>query len=317
MFVGEHALRNIIPALIASPYFNIVGLFFRSHRPKLVDQFKMYTIYNDYSEGLADSRVDCVYISSPNKYHFTHSYEALKHNKHVICEKPLASRYDQVAKLIKLSQVVEKCIFEAFMFEHHQQFIELKSLLYAQKVGEVLTWTSRFGFPHLKVDDIRYKKYLDGGAFFDCACYLIKAAHLILGDNYKSIKGNVTYQDGYEVDTGGVCLIEYMSGQTAFLDWGMGRNYINEVDIWTDIYRVKVERVFSKSPDFDSSIVKVNSNGGVNSIEIGKMNHFIAMFEQFHQVINSNSYTEHLLKLESYQRFFFAVHNSLFEKEYE
>jgi NDP-hexose-3-ketoreductase len=317
VFVGEHALRNIVTALIASPKFQIVGLFFRTPPGHSADKFNMYTIYSSYSEALCDESVECIYISSPNKYHFEHSRDALKNGKHVICEKPLASSYSQFLELMELSVAANRCIFEGFMFQYHNQFVELKNLVDNKKLGEVLTLSSRFGYPHLHIDNIRYKKNLHGGAFFDCACYLIKAVFLILGDGYESIRGDVTYQDGYEVDTGGVCLITYASGQVAFLDWGIGRSYSNEIDIWTDAYRVKAERIFSKSSTLDSSITHINSQGSVNLIEIDCMNHFDAMFNEFYEIINANRFGDYLLRLKMYQRFFFATYHSLFEKKYE
>jgi dTDP-3,4-didehydro-2,6-dideoxy-alpha-D-glucose 3-reductase len=247
IFVGEHALRNIIPILEASNNFKIIGLYFRTYDKKIVDKFNKYNIYSEYSEALNDKNVDCVYISSPNNSHFKYSYNALKSYKHVICEKPLATSYADTVKLIDKSIDVKKCIFEVFMFEYHQQFIELKNIMNDKKSGKILTLTSRFGYPHLKDKNIRYQKDLDGGAFFDCACYLIRATFLLLGDNHKSLIGDVKYERNYKVDIGGACLINYESGQSVFLDWGMGRAYSNEIDIWTENYRIKAERFFSKS----------------------------------------------------------------------
>jgi len=315
VFVGEHALRNIIPVLLASPYYKMIGLYFRTQNPKLINKFRMYKIYREYSEVLDDKNVDCIYISSPNIDHFKHSYLALKSYKHVICEKPLTTNYENISELIKLSLIVEKCIFEGFMFQYHQQFVELQNLMNSKNPEKLLTLVSRFGYPHLKKENIRYQKNLDGGAFFDCACYLIKATYLILGDNYKNIEGCISYDDDYEVDTGGVCLINYKSGPAVFLDWGMGRSYTNEIDIWTEKHRIKANRFFSKSHDLESTIIKVNSTGDINSIEIQKMNHFEAMFNEFYKVINGNQFDEHLIMLKSYQRFFFSIYDSLFAKK--
>ena len=136
------------------------------------------------------------------------------------------------------------------MFEHHLQFKSLRKTLEKKKVGKILSLSAKFGYPHLNSNNIRYSESLDGGSFFDIACYLIKFTSLILGDDFKHINISSTSQKNYEVDISGACMIRFKTNETAFLDWGIGRSYSNEIDLWTENYRIKANKFFSKNLKF-------------------------------------------------------------------
>lgn len=60
--------------------------------------------YESLDQLLADSSVDVVHITSPNRYHFQQARGALAAGKHVLCEKPLAMNSDESAKLLQLGR---------------------------------------------------------------------------------------------------------------------------------------------------------------------------------------------------------------------
>ena len=48
-------------------------------------------VYTDMEAFLSDPTLDAVYISSPNACHAAQTIDALRHGKHVLCEKPIAT----------------------------------------------------------------------------------------------------------------------------------------------------------------------------------------------------------------------------------
>lgn len=314
VFVGDHALKNILPTLKLTPYYNLIGLYFRKRKYKK-NKFSNYKIYKTYGEALSDKKVDCIYISSPNNSHFKICLEALKKKKHVICEKPITTNLKDFEKLIKISKIVNRYFFEAFMFQYHNQFKILKKLLLKKKTGKILTITARFGYPHLDKNNIRYNKSLKGGAFFDIACYLIKFTYLLLGDNYKYVSGNINFKKEYSVDICGNVLINFKSKQTAFLDWGIGRSYVNEIDIWTENYKIIANRFFSKPGTLNTEIKKIDSKGKLSLIKVKKMNHFKAMLNKYHDVIIKKKFTKYLNTMRYYQKFYFKIYTNLQNKK--
>ena len=313
VFAGNHAIKNILPVLTLSPYYNLIGIYFRKRKYDK-NKFSKYKIYKTYKEALFDEEVDCVYISSPNNSHFKISLEALNNRKHVICEKPITTNLRDFKKLVKISEFVNRYFFEAFMFQYHNQYKILNKLLMKKQSGKILTLNARFGYPHLNKDNIRYNKKLNGGSFFDIACYLIKLTYLLLGNNYKNISGNFNFEKKYSVDISGNVLINFKSKQTAFLDWGIGRCYVNQVDIWTENYRIIAERFFSKPENLNTQIKKIDSKGKITFVKVNKMNHFRAMFEEYHNIINKKKFTKYLNSMKDYQNFYFKVHKTLIKK---
>lgn len=58
-------------------------------------------LYTDPNEMFADSEIDIVDVCTPNNYHAPLSIGALHAGKHVICEKPLAPKPDQILEMIE------------------------------------------------------------------------------------------------------------------------------------------------------------------------------------------------------------------------
>jgi len=75
----------------------------------LAKKFKLGSIpiYTDYRQLLADSGVDIVWILTPPKLHASMVIDALRHEKHVFCEKPLATSLKDAEKIKKTLKKLE------------------------------------------------------------------------------------------------------------------------------------------------------------------------------------------------------------------
>ncbi|ARJ42369.1 oxidoreductase [Pantoea alhagi] len=58
--------------------------------------------------------IDAVYIASPNALHCEQALLFMRHNKHVICEKPLASTLQEAEQMIACAAENQVVLFEAF-----------------------------------------------------------------------------------------------------------------------------------------------------------------------------------------------------------
>jgi NDP-hexose-3-ketoreductase len=232
---------------------------------------------------LDDPSIDAVYIASPNGVHEQSIRTALEAGKSVLVEKTFCSDYNKTEELLALAAKRNMLAAECFMFLYHPQFSLVKKMLEDQdKFGRVVSVTARFGFPHLSKDNIRYKASLAGGALFDVGAYCLSAAsHLIEGPS-RVDWANVMHRPEFEVDTSGGAVVRLASGAPAFCDWGFGRAYRNEIEIWTENAVIAVERAFSKPADFASRVcIRHQKNNQEEIITINPTNHFICMFDHF------------------------------------
>ena len=122
------------------------------------------TFANDYPvehlftslEAMAQSEaIDAVYIASPNSLHFPQTELFLRHKKHVICEKPLASNLAQAEAAIACARENQVVLFEAFKTASLPNFLLLQQSL--PKVGKI-----RKAFINYCQYSSRYQRYLDG-----------------------------------------------------------------------------------------------------------------------------------------------------------
>ncbi len=60
--------------------------------------------YRSLDELLADSDVDVVHVTSPNRFHHQQVVQSLAAGKHVLCEKPLAMTAVESAELVRLAR---------------------------------------------------------------------------------------------------------------------------------------------------------------------------------------------------------------------
>lgn len=165
----------------------------------------------DSLEALAQSDViDAVYIASPNSLHYQQSLLFLNHNKHVICEKPLASNLREVEQLVACAREHQVVLFEAFKTAHLPNFLALQQAL--PKIGKL-----RKAFINFCQYSSRYPRYLAGenpntfnphfsnGSIMDIGYYCVASTVALFGAP-KSVLASATLLDTGVDAHGSVCL---------------------------------------------------------------------------------------------------------------
>jgi len=91
----------------------------------------------DYKEILKSKDVDAVCIATPTATHYDLSKEALEHNKHVLCEKPLALTPEECLELKQLAQKQKKFLMVGHIFIFNEGIIRLKEYVQAGELGHI------------------------------------------------------------------------------------------------------------------------------------------------------------------------------------
>jgi D-xylose 1-dehydrogenase (NADP+, D-xylono-1,5-lactone-forming) len=138
--------------------------------------------HGSYEALLADPEVDAVYISLPNSMHVEWSVRALEAGKHVLCEKPLSRRPDEVERAFAAAERAGRVLAEAFMYRHHPQTKGVAELVAGGAIGELRAIRAAFSFPLADLDNVRMRPELDGGALMDVGCYCVSGARLLAGE---------------------------------------------------------------------------------------------------------------------------------------
>ena len=93
---------------------------------------------------MEDGTIDAVYIPLPNTMHVDWTIRAIKSGKHVLCEKPIAMKAEEINELIKLRNETGLLVAEAYMIVHHPQWQKAKEIVESGVLGELTQVDSVF-----------------------------------------------------------------------------------------------------------------------------------------------------------------------------
>lgn len=114
--------------------------------------------YTDFQDILNDPKVDIIYIASPNGLHFEQATLAIKADKHVLIEKPIALLPDEIEQLYKLANKHKVFIMEAYVSLTYNTFSQVKTWI--DGLGEI----GKVDF-HLDQQTRHFAAYLEGQNF--------------------------------------------------------------------------------------------------------------------------------------------------------
>jgi NDP-hexose-3-ketoreductase len=284
--LGNHAQNRILPALSAIDEIKLIGVCSRNGEvvETCAEQWDCYG-WNDPERMLNSTEVDVVYIATPIGVHFSLAKKAIEAGKHVWCEKPLTCRYIDTQTLVSLAEEKGKVLTESFMYLYHSQFHRIKKFVDDSK--GVYSVICRFGIPALDRPGFRNSSELCGGALWDVATYTVSALlPLFPNQQAKVIFSEVLTKKGLQVDNEGRAVLRFSQGPTAYLEWGVGVGYKNEIDLWTKDGSFFTDKIFSKPKEYRPQY-QIRDLNGNESVENGEQSEqFIDMFHHFLRIMN-------------------------------
>ena len=183
--------------------------------------------HDSYEALLADPDVEAVYVALPNSLHVEWSLRALGAGRHVLCEKPLSRRPDDVARAFDAAERGGVVLAEAFMWRHHPQARRLVELL--DQVGELRLIRASFSFLLERAGDVRLRAALDGGALMDVGCYCVSATRLLAGEPLAVSAQQVRGGDGVDMRLTG--LLRFAGDVLATIDCGLDLAARDELEV--------------------------------------------------------------------------------------
>lgn len=174
-FISDLALIDAAELLaVASRNIEKAKKFAEKHKAKIA--------YGSYNELFLDTEVDIVYIATPHNLHAELSIKAMKHGKHVLCEKPIALNKKEASKIIETSKRTHRFFMEALWTRFNPCLIAIKKQINSGEIGQIKYINADFSFKSNKSIDSRVLNLdLGGGALLDIGIYPAFLAYLFLG----------------------------------------------------------------------------------------------------------------------------------------
>ncbi len=146
-------------------------------------------------EAMAQSAaIDAVYIASPNSFHAPQALLCMRHGKHVLCEKPMASNTREVREMIRVAREQKVLLMEALKTLFLPNFHALREAL--PEIGRIRRYVAQFC-----QYSSRYDRYMQGerpnafqpefsnGTLMDLGVYCIQPLISLFGKP-RAVKAN-------------------------------------------------------------------------------------------------------------------------------
>ena len=212
-------------------------------------KYEVKKAYGSYEEMLADPEIDAVSVCVANHVHAEITIAALKAGKHVLCEKPMATKLKDCQMMVDTAEQMGKKL----MIGQNQRFAkahaEARKLIEHGDIGKVLTFKTTFGHGGPETWSVDAgpqnwffdKKRAAMGAMADLGVHKTDLIQYLLDDTVEETTAKVTTLDKKDsngnligVDDNAICIYRMKSGiiGTMTASW----TYYGEEDNSTIIY---------------------------------------------------------------------------------
>ncbi|UOR14024.1 Gfo/Idh/MocA family protein [Halobacillus amylolyticus] len=138
--------------------------------------------------------VDAIYIASPNSFHAEQAITVMKHGKHVLCEKPMASNQREAARMVDAAKENNVLLMEAVKSTLMPAFASIQEHLH--KIGKVRRYVGNFCKYSSRYDAYRegtvlnaFNPAFSNGSLMDLGVYGVYPMVVLFG-NPRSLKAN-------------------------------------------------------------------------------------------------------------------------------
>ena len=251
--ISETAL---IPAINKSKNSELVAIASRNKASALnfSKKHKIKKAYGSYKELFEDSDIDVIYNPLPNHLHMKTTIEACENKKHVLLEKPITLKANDVDLIIKSSNKNKTIVKEAFMVRHHPQWQWIKNYINSGNIGAVKGITSLFSYNNLDPKNIRNIKNYGGGGLYDIGCYPIVISRYILGKEPKKVIGDAKFDKKFKTDILTSAILDFDGIYSNFIV-STNSSLSQQVFILGTKKSICVENPFNAMPNKNSTVI--------------------------------------------------------------
>jgi predicted dehydrogenase len=224
--------RSILPHLSTGGRHRVVAVASReaARAHVFAAEWGIPTAHGSYEALLADPEVDVVYNPLPNALHVPWTLAAIRHGKHVLCEKPLALAVGEVDEVARAAREAGVVVSEGFMYRHHPQTWRVKDLVAAGALGAVALVRGAFTFTLTRARDARLDPALGGGSLWDVGCYPVSYARFVL--DAEPVEATGAWRLGASgVDEAFAGTLRFSSGALAPFDCGFRAHLRTSIEV--------------------------------------------------------------------------------------
>lgn len=186
---GDIVRRRVAPALEALPGCKIAAVARRDPERLEACRQKLHAEagFADWRELVRDDAIDAVYIATPVRLHCEQVLAALRHGKHVLCEKPLGMDAEECRRMLAAGRQSTGRLGVAYYRHFYPAVRRVKQILESGEIGRPILAKAEACETFLPPADhprrwIVEKQQAGGGCLMDFGCHRIEVMLYILGE---------------------------------------------------------------------------------------------------------------------------------------
>lgn len=175
-------------------------------------------VYESAHDLFGDADLDLVIIATPNDSHKDYIIEGLHRGKHVVCEKPVVLKSEDLVEIMEVNETAPG------LFTIHQNrrwdkdFQIVKTILEQDTVGKPYFIESRVNGSSVFLHGWRDYKINGGGMLYDWGVHLIDQALQLIPEKVTSVTAHLFNIHSQEVDDNVKVLLTFEGGTSMLLE---------------------------------------------------------------------------------------------------
>ena len=287
--------ERLIPAINQSELGELIAIGSRrrgaakdcllKHLPESEDKV---SCFDGLDQVITHNNVDAIYIPLANEEHTEIALKAIREKKHVLIEKPMAIKSEEVKILIEEAAKNNVKIMEGFMYAFHPQFDRIMNTIKSNILGDISYAHSMFSFPIKPARFYRIDRSMEngGGALWDIGPYAIHTIRQCFKENPQRVKAIAKLNEhGADIATSG--LIDFGNSKRATFDISFECTRRSEFEAFGALGRVKCPTVWQPDDKQAKIIINTESSGLTEEV-VPAANHFVLEINHFNKAISSD-----------------------------
>jgi 1,5-anhydro-D-fructose reductase (1,5-anhydro-D-mannitol-forming) len=219
--IGDISIRRVIPAIQAESRSSLYGLV-TSNPAKAAPYHDHARVWTSLEAALKDPAVEAVYIATPVFLHAPQTIAALRADKHVLCEKPMAMNEAEAYSMLHASEQTGKTLGIAYYRRTYPKVQRAKELLKRGAIGKPvlaeLTCHSWFDGKDRERRWLIDPEKAGGGPLYDIASHRIDVLNFFFGQPQR-VSGHLSNAvHHYAVEDNATVMIDYERGIRGLVD---------------------------------------------------------------------------------------------------
>jgi xylose dehydrogenase (NAD/NADP) len=281
--------ERLLPAIVEAANSQLVAI--ASRRPgaaaetlqKYAPSATGVVVHESLEALINDSNVQAIYIPLANEEHGEWAVRAITAGKHVLIEKPMAIKVEDI-DAIEAAAIKHKVkVMEGFMYRFHPQHQRVKEIVNSGLIGEVRSAKASYSFMMRPARLYRLSRDPNhgGGAMWDVGPYAVHSLRHCFDEDPVSVTAMAKYaESGADITTSGI--IDFGNGKRGHFDISFECSRQSEYTIIGTKGGVKCHTVWQLPGTNDVPVISWWTEDGRKAEEVyPAANHFNLEIEHF------------------------------------